>query len=382
MDKKMQYKSKHQINRLTRYFKFSSFIALVACSLVLLPLTSHANAGNRDLVYKLWQINSNDKLLDNIKKTLLEGEDSLVAGLEKSESEKISQIVDDNFVDIKQHMLDYMVKNGRASVLDRAHKWLVTPLGQKISKMELSTQSLFNDPEAGIPKNPPDMSKERASLMTKFERITFAPANAFLTKTMEHFIYLQNYTRPPDKRLTDKELEQGAKLISVKMGAITSKTLPHVFDKAYGSLSLEEVTVYLNFLDSEGGRGYNDLFLDAYIDALKETRPKALLQLSKLFEDELSVLSPYSKVKIDKKQEKELMALLIKRHGIHNVILAMLDARGGQMTIIYKGDEKEVFGRPNHKYVTLDTLMSDLDRSGKDIRRFYQILQKKMRSSY
>ena len=380
----MQWKSKHPINKQTFRNSITTWTGIfifTICCLLIQPVPSYADAKTKDLVYKLWEVNHNDKLLNEIKKSLVEGEDSLIAGLDKTNAEKISKIVDENFIAIRKHMLDYMVTNGRASVLDRAYKWLVTPLGQKISKMEISAQSFFNDPEAGIPKKAPEFSKERASLLTKFEHIVFAPANTFLSKTMEHFIYLQNHTRPPNKRLTDKELEQGTKLISVKMGAITTQSLPHIFNKVYGDLSLEEVTVYLNFLDSEGGKGYNDLFLDAYIDALSKTRPKALLQLSKLFEDELSILSPYSKVKLDDKKQRELMELLIKRHGKQTIIRAMLDARGGQMTIKYKDDEKEVYGRPNHKYVTLDTLMMDLTRSGKDIRGFYQIVQKKLRSS-
>jgi len=380
----MQQKSKLLISKQSfrpSFLSWSGLIALTLCCLLVHPAPSFADNKTKELVYKLWEINSSDKLLNEIKKSLVEGEDSLVAGLDKTNAEKISGIVDDNFTAIRKQMLNYMVTNGRASVLERAHKWLVTPLGQKISRMELSTQSFFNDPEAGIPKKAPEFSKERASLLTKFEHIVFAPANTFLSKTMEHFIYLQNHTRPPNKRLSEKELEQGAKLISVKMSSITTQSLPHIFDKVYGPLSLEEVTVYLNFLDSEGGKGYNDLFLDAYIDALSKTRPSALLQLSKLFEDELSILSPYSKVKLDDKKQRELMELLIKRHGMQTIIIAMLDARGGQMTINYNGDEKEVYGRPNHKYVTLDTLMMDLSRSGKNIRSFYQIVQKKLRAT-
>ena len=352
------------------------------CCLLAAPASSLADAKTKDLVYKLWDINNNDKLLSEIKRTMISGEDNLIAGLDKTNAEKISKTVDENFVAIRKHMLDYMTTRGRATVLGRAHNWLVTPLGKKISKMEILPHSYFNDLEAGIPKKAPEFSKERASLLTKFERVMFAPANTFLSKTMEHFISLQNHTRQPDKRLSEKELEQGSKLIGVKMGSITTQSLPHVFNKNYGELSLEEVTVYLNFLDSEGGKGYTDLLLDAYIDALIKTRPQALLQLSKLFEDELSILSPYSKVKLDMDKQRELMSLLIKRHGKQTIIRAMLDARGGQMTIKFKDDEKEVFGRPNHKYVTLDTLMMDLTKSGKDIRRFYQIVQKTLRVAH
>ena len=91
------------------------------------------------------------------------------------------------------------------------------------------------------------------------------------------------------------------------------------------------------------------------------------------------MLSPYSKAKLSDAQQRQLMALLIKEHGKPIVIRAMLEARNGEMTIMYKGEDKEVFGRPNQEYVTLDTLMRDLDRSGKDIREFYKIVQKYLR---
>jgi len=136
----------------------------------------------------------------------------------------------------------------------------------------------------------------------------------------------------------------------------------------------------LNYLDSEAGRHYNDLLLDAYIDATKVTRPKTLLQISKLFGDEMAILSPYSKEKLTEAKQRELMAMLIKQYGKPSIIRAMVDARAGQITIKTKdGDTKEVYGRPNHQLVTLDTLMTDLSKSGMDIRGFYKILQKQQR---
>jgi len=357
-------------------------IALTMSCLLVNPAASLADAKSKDLVNILWGINNNDKLLGLIKETMLKGDDSLVAGLEKAEAQKISTILEQNFSAIRKHMLDYMANKGRGTALERAHNWLVTPLGKKISKMDLATKTLFIDPEAPLPVKAPEFSQERAGLLTKFERIAFATDNTLLAKTMEHFIYLQNHTRPPNKRFSDKELEQGAKLVAVKMGGITTQSMPFMFDRACSSLSLEEVTVYLNFLDSEAGKGYNDLLLDAYIDALSKTRPQALLELSKLFEDELSILSPYSKVALDDNKQRELMAMLIKRHGKATIIRAMLDARGGQMTIKYQDDQKEVFGRPNQDYVSLETLMLDLAKSGKDIRRFYQIVQKTLRATH
>jgi len=239
---------------------------------------------------------------------------------------------------------------------------------------------LFNDPEVGVPISKDDLSQERAELQTRFGRLMYATVNTYLGGTLEHFMTLQNNTRPPEQRMTDKELEQQVKLASVKVGGITSQLLPHVFTRTFSELSLEELTVYMNYLDSEGGKHVTDLMLDAYLDALRKSRPKALLSLSKLFEDELSILSPYSKEKLTEAKQRELMDMLIKQHGKDTIIRAMLEARVGQMTIKTADDTKEVYGRPSHKLVTLDTLMMDLDKSGMDIRRFYQIVQKKLRS--
>lgn len=354
------------------------FIFLIS---ILLLQAGHcyANDANKNLIYKLWEINATDKLLNDVRLTLLEGEKSLVAGLEKGQADDIRKIVKQNFNSLKPLMIAYMAKNGRTSNFTKAYNWLVTPLGKKISKMELASKSIFSDPEAGVPKKMPEFSKERTALLTKFENLIYAPASSFLFTTMEHFTYLHNHTKPPNKRLSEKNLDQSIKLINVKIGTITTQLLPHIFKKSYGKLSLEEVTVYLNFQASTAGTSYTNLFIDAYIHALKKSRDKALLSLSKLFEDELSILSPYSKKKITSKKARELMAMLIKRHGKQTIIRAMLDARNGQMTIIFNGDEREVTGRPNHKYVTMDTLMMDLDKSGKNIRKFYLIVQEKLR---
>jgi len=190
---------------------------------------------------------------------------------------------------------------------------------------------------------------------------------------------LLNQTRQPEQRLTDMQLDQRIKSASVGMSGITEQVLPHVFDKLFDDLSLEEVTVITNFLDSSGGRHYNDLLLDAYIDAIKVTQPDTLLRISKLFDSTLSILSPYSKEKLTEAKQRELMALLIKQNGKPTIIRAMVEARAGQITITTPdGDTKEIYGRPSHKLVTLDTLMTDLSRSGMDIRGFYKILQKQL----
>lgn len=359
-------------------FVFASLLMLCFASTGICKEDNNEKA-NKDLVLKLWSANAGDALLENIKDSLITGEQNLLTGLEQKNTESVKKIVNDNFVDIKAHMLEYMTINGRSTQLKRAHNWLVTPMGEKVAKLKLLALDLFADPEAGIPVKEPELSPERVALQKRFEKLVFSNANTFQTATLEHFMTLQNQTRQPEQRWSDQTLDAQIKSASVKVSGITTQVLPHVFNRLYTDLSLEEVTVILNYLDSEAGRHYNDLLLDAYLDALKTTRPKALLQLSKLFEDTLSILSPYSKEKLTDAKQRELMALLIKEHGKATIIRAMIDARAGQITIKTADDTKEVYGRPNQDLVTLDTLMTDLGKSGMDIRRFYQVLQKQLR---
>jgi hypothetical protein len=354
------------------------FVSLTFFSLTNTALAA-SNIANKEVVLKLWKTTKLDSLLDNIKASMYSGKENLLDGLAPESEKKIRAIVDKDFALLKPHMQGYMIKQGSSTKLNTAYKWIVTPLGQKISKLEIIPNGLFADPEAPIPVKEAEMSKERELLKTKFKTLMFAPEKNFAEYTLAHFLTLQNHTRPPNQRLTDTELDQKIKISKVKLSGIIQAVVPHVFDRNYNDLSLEEVTVTLNFLGSEAGKAFTDLILDAYAYAITQTQPKALLELSKLFEDELSILSPYSKKQISGEKARELMSLLIKRHGKPTIIRAMIEARNGQMTIVKNGEEREVFGRPNHKLVTLDTLMKDLGRSGKDIRQFYAIVQKKLR---
>jgi len=332
--------------------------------------------GNRQLVNKIWQSENDDLLLENIKASLISGQQNLLGGLAQQNIEKVNTILDNNFKAIKRQMLNYMALNGRSTQLSQVDKWLQTPMGQKISKLHLFALVLFTDPEAGIPVNPPTLSAEREQLRSRFIKIMFSDFNTFQTATLEHLMALQNQTKQSDQRLTDVQLDQQTKLASVNLSQITSQVLPNVFNEQFKNLSLEETTVVINFLDSEAGRHYNDLLLDAYIEALKTTRPTALLQISKLFDSQLAILSPYSKENLSEAKQRELMGMLIKQYGKPTIIRAMIDARAGQITITTADHgTKQVYGRPNHKLVTLDTLMTDLSKSGKDIRGFYKILQ-------
>lgn len=364
-------------------------ILSLACAIMLL-LCGHSSVfaadatpdkGNQALVLKIWQANDDDLLLDNIKASMVSGNQNLLSNLTAKNLDSVKKILDDNFIDIKTHMLQYMALNGRSTQLKHAYNWIDTPMGQKISKMHLFAQMLFTDPEASIPVKAPELSPERAELQQRFEKIMFSDVNTFQTATLEHLMSLQNQTRQPEQRWSDSQLDQQVKSASVNVSSITSQVLPNVFYTLFKDLSLEEVTVVINFLDSEGGRHYDDLLLDAYMDALKSTRPKALLQISKLFDSQLAILSPYSKEKLSDAKQRELMALLIKQNGKPTIIRAMIDARAGLITIkTPDNDTKEVYGRPNHDLVTLDTLMTDLSKSGMDIRGFYKILQKQLRT--
>lgn len=361
-----------------RHLKSSWFALFISLLLLNTPAVAAKNS-NADYVAYLWNSYQVDKLLANMRASLDSGENSLTGGLEQANADKVKAIVDKNYADIKTHMQAYMAQHGRSTLMVKSIQWLKTPLGEKLSKTDILPNSMFADPEAGIPTKEPDVSRERLTLKKKFEGLMFEPLSSFIVSTHEHFMTLQNHTKQPNNRLQPAQLDQQIQLATVKLRNITSQVIPHVYYRNYNELSLEEVTVLLTYLDSDAGRGFTDLLLAAYLDAIKVTQPSALLGLSKLFESELSVLSPYSKTKLTDAQEREMMALLIKEHGKATIIRAMLEARNGEMMIIYKGEEKDVVGRPNQEFVTLDTLMKDLDRSGKDIRQFYQIVQKHLR---
>lgn len=353
---------------------------LCSLSLAVFAGTAAGASGNLALVQKLWNLNDDDLLLDNIKTSLITGNKNLLNGLTQKDADSIKKIVDANFVAIKAHMLQYMAQHGRSTLLTKADAWLNTPTGKKVSKMHLFARMLFTDPEAGIPVKPPTLSSERSQLQQRFISILFSDANTMQTATLGHFMALQNQTRQPEQRLGDIQLKQQINLATVSLSGITGQVLPHVFNTLFKDLSLEEVTVVMNFLDSDAGRQYDDLLVDAYLNALKATRSQTLLQISKLFNSQMAILSQYSKQKISPAQQRELMALLIKRYGKATIIRAMVEARNGQITIKAPGGElKEVYGRPSRRLVSLDTLMMDLSKSGKDIRGFYQILQQQLR---
>jgi len=353
-----------------------AWLALCLSVLFLSSPVLAAKNSNADYVAFLWNSYQVDKLLANIRASLDSGNDTLSGGLEKDNADKVKAIVDKNFVDIKNHMQAYMAQHGRSTLLIKSISWFKTPLGEKLTKTDILPNIMFTDPEGGIPVKEPEVSRERMMLKKKFEGVMFETMASFVAGTQQHFMTLQNHTKQPNNRLQPAQLEQQIQLATVKMRNISSQTIPFVFYRNFNELSLEELTVLLLYLDSDAGRGFTDLLLGAYLDAIKATQPTALLAMSKLFESELSVLSPYSKTKLTDKEQRDMMALLIKEHGKPTIIRAMLEARNGEMTIMYKGDEKEVVGRPNQDFVTLDTLMKDLDRSGKDIREFYKIVQK------
>jgi len=352
---------------------------LLLVTILLFPLLTQAKSANKEVVIKLWNTTNIDILLDNLKASIFSGKQNLLSGLADENAKKVKAIVDKDFATIKPHMQGFMIQRGSSSRLKHALKWIETPLGQKISKLNIIPQSLFSDPESPIPVKSPELSRERQIYKKKFEILLFRPMTSITEQTLEHFLTLENHTLAPTKRLQQKELVQKIKIAKVKVGGIVQQIVPHTFDRNFSDLSLEELTVTMNFLESESGRAYLELLVDAYKYAITQTQPKALLSLSKLYESELSILSPYSTKKISSVRERELMALLIKQHGKATIIRAMVEVKNGEMTIIKNGEEQQVFGRPNQKYVTLDTLLKDLDMSSKDIRQFYLVVQKKLR---
>ena len=320
-----------------------------------------------------------DTMLDNIKASVYSGKQNLVSGLDQDNEKKVRLIVEKDFATLKPHMLGFMIQRGSSTKLNHAMQWLSTPLGSKIAEMKLFPLILYTDPEAPIPINEADTSKEREKFKNKFKNQLFTPMASITELTLAHHMTLENHTKAPNQRLPKEKLAEQIKIAKVRIRGIVQQIIPHTFDRNFSGLSLEELTVSMNFLSSEAGKAYIDLIVDAYAYAITQTEPAALLSLSKLYENELSILSPYSKTKITQAKARELMAMLIKQHGKATVIRAMVEARNGQMTIIKNGEESEVFGRPSHTLVTLDTLMKDLDQSGKDIRKFYIIVQKKLR---
>jgi len=355
------------------------FRILLLVTLSLFAMTTPAASTNKTVVIKLWNATHINSLLENLKASFFSGKHNLLNSLADENSKKVKAIVDKDYATVKPHMQGFMIQRGDISKLKHALKWIETPLGQKIAKQKLIPQSLFSDPESPIPVKSPELSRERQAYKKKFEGLMYSPMISITEQTVGHYLTLENHTKAPNARLQEKELVQKIKIATVKISGLVQQIIPHSFDRNFSELSLEELTVTMNFLQSEAGRAYIELLVAAYKYALTQTQPKALLSLSKLYESELSILSPYSKKKISSVKERELMALLIKQHGKATIIRAMVEVKHGEMTIIKNGEEQQVFGRPNQKYVTLDTLLRDLSMSKKDIREFYVVVQKKLR---
>lgn len=362
----------------------STLIAVsLLCSFSLAASAENAKPANsnKTLAEKIWNLNGDNLLLASIEASMISGKKNLLNDLTQAQISSIKKILDANFVHIKQAMLQYMASTGRATQLQQYYTWLETPMGQKVAKMHLFAQMMFSDPEAGIPVKPPVLSDARAKLQNRFIQILYNDYNSLQSATMAQFMALQNQTRQPEQRWSDTQLEQQTRLATVNLSSISSQVIPYVFDTQFKDLSLEEVTVVLNFMNSDTGRYYDDLLVDAFIHASRSTRPETLLAISKLFDSQTAILSQYSKVKLTAAKQRELMAMLIKQYGKPTIIRAMIDARNGEITInVPGGGTKEVYGRPNHKLVSLDTLMTDLGKSGMDIRGFYKVLQYHLRT--
>jgi len=363
----------------TIYTLQRTLLLTLLVTLTTMTQMAQAKTANKEVVLKLWATTQIDVLLSNLKESIYSGEQGLLNDLDKTNSKKIRKIVDRDFATLKPHMQGFMIQRGNGAKLNQALKWFSTPLGQKISKQKLIPLILFSDPEALVPAKQPDISRQRKRFKKNFETLLYSSVAMITNQILDHYLTLNNHTKAPGKRLGNKKLIQDIKIAKLRTSGQVQQILPHTFDRNFSQLSLEELTVTMSFLTSEAGKAYLDLLVDAFVYGLTQTQPTALLSLSKVYENELSILSPYSKKKISAAKERQLMSLLIKTHGKSVIIQAMVEAKNGEMTIIKNGEEQQVFGRPNKKYITLGTLMRDLGLSNKDIREFYVIVQKKIR---
>lgn len=330
-------------------------------------------------VQKLWRVGQLDSFLTEMKKSLLEGRENLLIAADPLVKDALPGILDTTFAEISTGMQQEFVRLVDAKHLQTAIAWFESPTGQRVLKAEQSNKLDMNTLNDKVPFKKPKLSDERKALSARFIKAVYSPSKLLMVDTMRFFVKVSNHTKSPRKRLSEKTVSQALTVLDVKIGNLTSQVLPYVFARTYKDLQVDEVIRYVDFLESDAGQWFYTSYAKAYSVALEQSRQTASLSLTKIFDDDLAVLSPYAKTKISDEQAKQLMELIIKRHGKPTVIRAMLDARAGEITINYNGEERSSFGRPNQNYVTIKTLMDDLAKSGKDIRQFYQIMQKYIR---
>jgi hypothetical protein len=347
------------------------------------PLTAATPAAalntNKELALKIWTLTNGDKTLSHIKAGLGGSESQMSLSIDKSMAEKIIAVLNQAFDPVPAQIQGYVAEKANPEQLTAIIKWLESFYGKKVREAEAKSQIQYNDLERNVPLKEPKFSKEREALYKRYERVALEATNKIITETVEFYLVINNSTKPPTERIAPKELEQTLKLNRVKMQSLTQQLLPHLFAATYRDLIVDEVKVYVDFLETPAGQSYLQLNSDAYVHALRKTRPEVLLKLAGIFEDELAVLSPYSKETFSEAKQNQLMVTMLKRFGKAALVSAILEVRGGQITILRNNQEQEVFGRPNQDFITVNTLMKDMRKAKLDIRRYYQLVQKHAR---
>ena len=329
---------------------------------------------------KLWELTGGTRTLNQIKAGLGGSESQYSVAVDKNMAEKINGVLTQAFDPVPALFQDYIAKNGRPDQLAAIVKWLESPFGKKVQEAEAKAPPLqYNELERTIPLKEPKFSKEREQLFQRYDKVVYESTNKLIAETAEFYLLVNNGIKPPTERLSAKDLDQAAKLKRTQMGTLTQQLLPHLFASTYRDMIVDELRIYINFLETDNGRAYLKLTSDAYVNAFQKVRPDVLLKLASIFEDELAILSPYSKEPLSEQKQKQLMNTMIKRFGKPPLIGAILEIRGGQITIVRHGVEQETFGRPNHDFVSVDTLMKDLRKAHIDMRRYYQVVQKRVR---
>lgn len=334
---------------------------------------------NLELAKKIWQLTNGDKTITHVKAGLGGGESQMSISIDKNMAEKITAVLNQAFDPVPEQIQAYIAEKGNPEQLTAIVKWLESFYGKKVREAEAKSQIQYNELERNVPLKEPKFSKEREALYKRYEQIALESNSKIITETLEFYQVINNSTKPPTERVAPKQLEQTLKLNQVKLNGLTQQLLPHLFASTYRDLIVDELKVYIDFLETPAGKSYLQLTTDAYIHSLRKTRPEVLLKLADIFEDELAILSPYSKEVLSEAKQNQLMVTMLKRFGKHALISAILEVRGGQITILRNNQEQEVFGRPNQDFITVNTLIKDMRKAKLDIRRYYQLVQKHVR---
>ena len=289
---------------------------------------------NPELAKKIWLLINGDKTISHVKSGLGGGESQMSLSIDKNMAEKITAVLNQAFDPAPEQIQAYIAEKGNPEHLAAIVKWLESHYGKKVREAESKSQIQYSELERNVPLKEPKFSKEREALYKRYERIALESNTKIITETLEFYAVINNSTKPPTERVAPKELEQTLKLNKDKMSVLTQQVLPHLFASTYRDLIVDDIKVYIDFLETPAGNSYLQLTTDAYTNTLRKLRPDVLLKLADIFEDELAVLSPYSKETLSEAKQTQLMTTMLKRFGKHALISAILEVRGGQITIL------------------------------------------------